>query len=60
VSGAAADTSSAAAARREAGLATENRDLLERLASTQHQLRQLRACSQQRDAVQQGQVGGEG
>ena len=52
--GAAADA--AATARQEAKLAAENRDLVGKLAATHQKLKQLRARSQQREAVQQAQV----
>lgn len=48
--------SAAAAANREAKLAAENRDLVEKLAATHQKLKQIRAKSQQREAVQQAQV----
>jgi hypothetical protein len=50
----------AQAARIEAGLATENKQLVEQLAATHHKLKQLRAKGQQREAVQQAQVWGPG
>lgn len=46
----------AAAASREAKLAAENKDLVEKLAATHQKLKQLRARSQQRESVQQAQV----
>jgi hypothetical protein len=46
----------AAAANREAKLAAENKDLVEKLAATHQKLKQLRAKSHQREAVQQAQV----
>jgi hypothetical protein len=48
----------AAGAKREAKLAAENTDLVEKLAATHQKLRQLRAKGQQREAVQQAQVRG--
>lgn len=50
------NVAAAEAAGREAKLAAENRDLVERLAATHQKLKQLRAKSQQREAVQQAQV----
>jgi uncharacterized iron-regulated protein len=45
-----------AAANREAKLAAENKDLVDKLTATHQKLKQLRAKSQQREAVQQAQV----
>lgn len=51
-----ATVGAAAAANREAKLAAENKDLVEKLAATHQKLKQIRAKSQQREAVQQAQV----
>jgi hypothetical protein len=48
------------AASREARLAAENKDLVDKLAGTHQKLQQLRAKGQQRDAIQQAQVGVDG
>lgn len=52
----ASSSGAAAAASREAKLAAENKDLVEKLAATHQKLKQLRARSQQRESVQQAQV----